>query len=48
MVNSSVIWIVSLGNVFTFSKIDNQEVIYLCLFAFNFSGNMLILLFNVF
>jgi hypothetical protein len=30
------------------SMIDDQEVIYPCIFAFNFLGNVLVLLFNVF
>jgi len=47
MVHSSVIWIVSFGSVFVFFTIDNQEVIYLYLFAFNFLGSILILPFNV-
>jgi hypothetical protein len=42
-----VIWIVSSGSVFAFSTIKNQEIIYLCLFAFNFLGNMLVLLFSM-
>jgi hypothetical protein len=29
------------------SMIDNQEVIYPCIFAFNFLNNVLILLFSV-
>jgi hypothetical protein len=31
-----------------FSMINNQKVIYLCLFAFSFSSNMLVLLFTCF
>ncbi len=31
-----------------FSMIDDREVIYPCIFAFNFSNNVLILFFNVF
>jgi hypothetical protein len=42
-VHLGVIWIVSLGSVFVFSMTDDQEVIYLCLFAFNFSDNVLVL-----
>ncbi len=38
-----VIWIVSLGSVLDSSMIDDQEVIYPCPFAFNFSSNMLVL-----
>jgi hypothetical protein len=30
--------------MFIFSIIDNQEVIYPCLFAFNFSNNLIVLL----
>jgi hypothetical protein len=30
------------------STINDREVIYPCLFAFNFAGNMLVLLFNMF
>jgi hypothetical protein len=44
---SSVIWIVSLENVLIFSMINDQEVIHPCLFTFNFSGNMLVLLFSL-
>jgi hypothetical protein len=40
----SVIWIVSLGSVPIFSMID--DVIYPCHFAFNFSINVLVFLFN--
>ncbi len=47
MMHLGVIWIVSLGSVLVFSTIDDQEVIYPCLFAFNFSGNVLIFLFSV-
>ncbi len=43
----SVIWIVSLHNVFVFSTIDNWEVIHPYLFAFNFLGDVLILFFNM-
>jgi hypothetical protein len=43
-----VIWIVSSRNVPIFSTINDREVIYPCLFAFNFSNNMLVLLFSVF
>jgi hypothetical protein len=43
-----VIWIVLSRNVPIFSTIKDREVIYPCLFAFNFSNNMLVLLFNVF
>jgi hypothetical protein len=39
-----MIWIISLGNVLIFSMIDDQKVIYPCLFAFNFLGNVLVLL----
>jgi hypothetical protein len=42
-----VILIVSLGNVPVFSIINDREVIYPCFFTFNFSGNVLILFFNV-
>jgi hypothetical protein len=38
--------IISLGNVCLF-MINNQEVIYPCLFTFNFSSIVLILFFNV-
>ncbi len=44
---SSMIWIVSSGSVPIFSTIDDWEVIYPSLFTFNFSSNVLILLFNV-
>ncbi len=33
--------------LFILFMINNQKVIYPCLFTFNFSNNMLILLFNV-
>ncbi len=33
-------WIVSFGSAFVFSTIDNQEIIYPYIFAFNFSGSM--------
>jgi hypothetical protein len=38
MAHLGVIWIISLGNLPIFSTIDDQEVIYPCLFAFNFSS----------
>jgi hypothetical protein len=47
MMHLNVIWIVSLVNVFVFSMIDNWEVIYLYLFAFSYSHNVLLLFFNV-
>jgi hypothetical protein len=43
-----VIWIVSSGNVLIFSTINDQKVIYPCLFTFNFSNSVFILLLNVF
>jgi hypothetical protein len=42
-----LIWIVSSRSVFMFSMINNWEIICPCLFAFSFSNNVLILLFNV-
>jgi hypothetical protein len=42
-----MIWIVSSKNVLVFSMIDDQEIIHPCLFVFNFSSNVLTLLFNV-
>jgi hypothetical protein len=42
-----VIWIVSSWNVFFFSTIDDQKVIYPCLFAVKFSSSVLVLLSNV-
>jgi hypothetical protein len=42
----SVIRIVLSRNVFVFSMINDYEVIYPCLFAFNFLNNMLVLLFK--
>jgi hypothetical protein len=45
--HSGMLWIVSSGSVLVFSTIFDQEIIYLCFFAFNFSSNMLILLFNM-
>ncbi len=47
MAHSGVICIVSSRSVFIFSMIDDQEVIYSYLFAFNFSNNVLVLPFNV-
>jgi hypothetical protein len=47
MAHVGVIWIVSLRSVLIFSTIDDREVIYPCLFAFNFLGNVLILLFRM-
>jgi hypothetical protein len=47
MVHFGVIWIISLGSVPIFSMIGDQEVIYPCLFPFNFVGNVLVLFFNV-
>jgi hypothetical protein len=46
-VNFYMIWIISSRNVLLFFIIHDREVIYLCLFAFNFSGSMLISFFNV-
>ncbi len=43
-----VIWIVSFGSVPLLSIIDDWEVIYPRLFAFNFSSNVLILFLNMF
>jgi hypothetical protein len=43
--DTPVIWIISSGNVPIFPIIDYQDLIYPCLFAFNLSGNMLILFF---
>ncbi len=43
----NVIWIVLLGNMLVFSTIDDQEVVYPCIFAFNFSSNVLVLLINM-
>jgi hypothetical protein len=48
MAHLNVIYIVSLENVLVFSKIDDQKIIYPCLFAFIFLDNLLILFFNVF
>jgi hypothetical protein len=48
MAHLGMIWIISLKSVPIFSTIDDQEIIYPCFFAFNFLGNMLILLFNMF
>ncbi len=47
MVHPGVIWIVSLESVLVFPTIDDQKIIYLCLFTFNFSWSMLVLFFNV-
>ncbi len=44
----NVIWIISLRSVFVFSTIDDWKVIYPCLFAFKFLGDVVILLFNMF
>jgi hypothetical protein len=43
MAHSGVIWIISLKSVPVVSTIDDGEVIYPCLFAFNFLGNILVL-----
>jgi hypothetical protein len=43
-----VIWINSSRNVLVFSMKNNKKIIDPCLFAFNFSNNMLVLLFSVF
>ncbi len=42
-----MIWIISSRSVLVFSTIDNQKVIYLWFFAFDFSSSVLILFFNV-
>jgi hypothetical protein len=42
MAHPGMIWIVSSRIVLVFSTISNQEVIYPCLFAFSFSGSMLV------
>jgi hypothetical protein len=47
MTHLGMIWIISSGSVLVFSMINDQKVIYPCLFAFNLLGNMLILLFNM-
>jgi len=39
-----MIWIVSSGSAFFFFTIDNQEVFYPCLFSFNCSSIVLVLL----
>jgi len=44
MTHLGMIWIVSLRNVPIFSTIDDWKVIYPCLFAFNFLGNVSITL----
>ncbi len=36
-----------ISSVFVFSMIDDKKFIYPCLFAFNFFGIMLVLLFNM-
>jgi len=43
-----MIWIVSSRSVVVFSMIVDREVIYPYFFAFNFSDNVLVLLFSVF
>jgi len=48
MAHLGVIWFFSLGNVFVFFTIDDHEVIYHYFFTFNFSNNVLVLLFNMF
>jgi hypothetical protein len=42
----SMIWIISLGNVFVFSTINDRKIIYFNFFTFNFLGNVIVLLFN--
>jgi len=41
-----MIWTISSRNVPMFFMIDDQEVIYLCLFVENFLGNVLIIAFQ--
>jgi hypothetical protein len=41
MTHLGEIWIISLGSVHVFSKIDVQKVIHPCLFSFNFLSNVL-------
>jgi len=48
MVHPSMIWIVSSGSVPIFSTIDDPEIIYPYIFAFNFSSSMLVLIFSMF
>ncbi len=45
--HSSMIWIVSLGNVLIFFTINDRKVIYPFFFTFNFLNNMLVLFFCV-
>jgi len=40
MAHSNMIWIISLGSVAIFSTIDDWEIIYPCLFTFNFLGSV--------
>jgi hypothetical protein len=47
MTHLGKIRIVSLGSALVFSIIDNQEVNYPCLFAFNFPSSVLILLLSM-
>jgi hypothetical protein len=47
MAYMGTIWIVSSWSVPIFPTIDNREVTYPCLFAFNFLSNVLVLFFNV-
>jgi hypothetical protein len=42
-----VIWIISSWNVLVFFMIDYWEIINYCIFAFNFSSNVLVLVFNM-
>ncbi len=42
------IWIVLSRSVPVVSTINDREIIYPCIFAFNFVSNLLVLLFNVF
>jgi hypothetical protein len=37
--HSNVIWIFSSGKILVFSMIDNREIIYPCIFTFNFLGD---------
>ncbi len=47
MAHPNMIWIISSRSVFVYFTIDDRKIIYPCIFVFNFSNYVLVLLFNV-
>jgi len=47
MTHLGMIWIILLKNVLVLFMLDDQKVIYPCLFAFIFSSSVLFMLFNM-